>query len=185
MFLMYLMSIDDEAERKSIEELYKTYKYQCFYMALKRINDKAAAEDIVQETFVQIIKHRKRYLKLSPKDFERLLVIIVRNKVIDYVRKEKPDVLSLEDDAACYELISGETLPEDIVISRQEFELAREAISRLDEMSRIILEYKYLLDASYEEIADMTGMKCKTVEMRLYRARKKIKEMMEQNGVTI
>lgn len=184
MFLMYLMSIDDEAERKSIEELYKTYKYQCFYMALKRVNDKAAAEDIVQETFVQIIKHRKRYLKLSSKDFERLLVIIVRNKVIDYMRKERPDVLSLENDVY-YELISEETLPEDIVISRQELELAREAISRLDEMSRIILEYKYLLDASYEEIADMTGMKCKTVEMRLYRARKKIKEMMEQNGVTI
>lgn len=184
MFLMYLMSIDDEAERKSIEELYKTYKYQCFYMALKRVNDKAAAEDIVQETFVQIIKHRKRYLKLSSKDFERLLVIIVRNKVIDYMRKERPDVLSLENDVYC-ELISEETLPEDIVISRQELELAREAISRLDEMSRIILEYKYLLDASYEEIADMTGMKCKTVEMRLYRARKKIKEMMEQNGVTI
>lgn len=184
MFLMYLMSIDDEAERKSIEELYKTYKYQCFYMALKRVNDKAAAEDIVQETFVQIIKHRKRYLKLSSKDFERLLVIIVKNKVIDYMRRERPDVLSLENDVY-YELTSEEALPEDIVISRQEFELAREAISRLDEMSRIILEYKYLLDASYEEIADMTGMKCKTVEMRLYRARKKIKEMMEQNGVTI
>jgi len=87
MFFIYLMTIEDEEERKSIEELYYKYRYQCFHMAKKYVSNDELAEDMVQETFVRIIKHRKEYLKLSGREFEALLVTIIKNLAKDEYKK--------------------------------------------------------------------------------------------------
>lgn len=45
---------------------------------------------------------------------------------------------------------------------------------------RVVFEYKYLHELSDREIADLLGVTPKTVNVRIFRARKKLQSMLEQ-----
>lgn len=48
------------------------------------------AEEAVHNAFISIIQKKEKYLILDCRDFRRSAVIIVRNKCIDILRKQKP-----------------------------------------------------------------------------------------------
>lgn len=53
-----------------------------------------------------------------------------------------------------------------------------EEINKLDDRYRMVLELKYVTQYSNDEIANMLGLKKKTVEMQIYRANKMLREKM-------
>lgn len=55
--LFFLEYIDDEADKEKILLLYHSYHQQLYYLAYSRIKDSAAAEDLVHETYITVIKH--------------------------------------------------------------------------------------------------------------------------------
>ena len=78
-------------ERNKMTELYEEHRYALLMYALKVTNNnQAMAEDAVHNAFLSIIKEKEKYLYLDSRDFRALSVIIVRNKCIDLLRKEKP-----------------------------------------------------------------------------------------------
>ena len=179
MFFIYLMTIEDEEERKSIEELYYKYRYQCFYMARKCVSNDEIAEDIVQETFVRIIKHRKEYLKLSSSEFEALLVTIVKNLVKDEYKKAKNRDVYMEDYGA--DIISRGTSVENKVILDAELKRVLEELRKMGEDVELIMYYK-CLNIPTNVIAEMMGMTYKNVEMKIYRTRKKLREILKREN---
>ena len=56
------------------------------------------------------------------------------------------------------------------------------AIEALDEIYRVVFEYKYLHELSDGEIADLLGITKKTVNVRIFRARKKLQAILTQTG---
>ena len=59
----------------------------------------------------------------------------------------------------------------------------REALDRLDAKYRNVLILLYYQKLSYDQIADVLDVPLKTVETRLYRARKLLKETLQRAGV--
>ena len=55
----------------------------------------------------------------------------------------------------------------------------------LDDGYRVVFEYKYLYQMSDEEIADILGISAKNVNVRYFRARKKLQEMIRKEEKTI
>ena len=90
MISIYLSMLDTEQERKKVRELYEEHKYALLHYAIKIIKNQDMAEDAVHNAFISIIEKKEKYLKLNCRDFRRLAVIIVRNKCIDMLRKQKP-----------------------------------------------------------------------------------------------
>ena len=179
MFFIYLMTIEDEEERKSIEELYYKYRHQCFYMAKKHVSSDELAEDMVQETFVRIIKHRKEYLKLSSREFEALLVTIIKNLAIDEYKRPKNRDIYMEDYGA--DIISREPSVENKIILDDELKRVLEELKKMGEDVELIMYYKSL-KLPTNVIAEMMGMTYKNVEMKIYRARKKLKEIFKEEN---
>lgn len=176
MFFIYLMTIEDEEERKSIEELYYKYRYQCFHMAKKYVSSDELAEDMVQETFVRIIKHRKEYLKLSGREFEALLVTIIKNLAKDEYKKARNKDIYMEDYGE--DIISKDISIETKVILDDELKRVFEELKKMGEDVELIMYYKSLKIPT-NIIAEMMGMSYKNVEMKIYRARKKLKEIFK------
>ena len=71
----------------------------------------------------------------------------------------------------------------DIVIeNNKEDTRTHKVFEALDEIYRVVFEYKYLHELSDGEIADLLGITKKTVNVRIFRARKKLQAILTQTG---
>jgi len=74
-----------QGDRGSFTILYKRYWYKLFLIANRRLHDKEASEELIQEIFVKLWENRET---LQIACIENYLVGAVRYSVIDHVRKE-------------------------------------------------------------------------------------------------
>ena len=61
---------------------------------------------------------------------------------------------------------------EDYIVNKEQIELLAKEIDQLDDIYKSVLELKYVNEFTDDEIAAFLKIKKKTVEMRLYRAKK-------------
>jgi len=179
MLLVYLGSLETEEERKNLTKLYEINKAVLLRYALKITNNQEMAEDAVHNTFLSVIKHKEKLLSLSNKDFRIRAIIIVKNKCIDLLRKEKIYADSALDEIE-YNLDSGEPTIDGQLIIHDEYEAIRRHVNSLDLISQQALEMKYILDMSYKEIGAELGMTSKHVGTRIERAKAKVRKLIAQ-----
>jgi RNA polymerase sigma-70 factor (ECF subfamily) len=115
------------------------------------------AEDVLHNAFRSIIQKKEKYLNLNCMDFRRSAVIIVRNKCIDILRKQKPFANKSIEELEIF-LESGEVPVDEQVVFESEYELIRKYINSIDEISKQVLLMKYILNMSYKEIGEELGM---------------------------
>lgn len=155
----------------AFEALVLKYRQAAIQFAMQLIHDYQAAEDIAQESFASIYVFKERYNFKS--SFKTYLFAIVRNKSIDYIRKNKKVIL--EDT----ELVCEESA-EDMVIRYEEKIHLRNTINRLKVDYRIAI---YLIDynnMSYKEAAAVMGKSSVQIKIIIYRARKKLKLLLQE-----
>ena len=177
MLIMYLSMLDTEQERQTVTRLYHKYRHICLHKALSVHNNQAMAEDAVHNAFMQVIENKEKYLRLPCDRLHSLIVVITKQKMIDLLRKQKVFINIPIDDME-NELVSDEILPDLCFINQEIYNALIECIHQLDEKSKTILEMKYLLDMSYEEIAAELGISRKAVAIRIYRAKIKARAVM-------
>lgn len=180
MLTIYLSMLETEQERKKMADLYEEHKYVLLHYAIKITRNQSMAEDAVHNAFISIIQKKDKYLNLDCMDFRRSTVIIVRNKCIDILRKQKHFVNKSIEELEIF-LESDEVDVDDQVVFKSEYELIRKYINSIDEISKQVLLMKYILSMSYKEIGEELGMTPKHVDTRIMRAKKKVRKLMEKD----
>jgi RNA polymerase sigma factor (sigma-70 family) len=170
-----------QGDRRAFERLVETYKGYVFAIVLNLIKDGHQAENVAQEVFVQVYISLPRY---RHQGFRTWLGRIATNKAIDWKRKQAKiertelPLDTVEDPASD----GGSGQPDEELIRKEEFRRLRRVCEALPDKYRTVVKKYYSLGRSYSEIAAEEGIPVKTVETRLYRARKIIKERLEQEG---
>lgn len=178
MLFIYMSMMDTEEERRKIADIYEQHKYACLKIALKITNNQSMAEDAVHNAFLSIIKKKEKYLGLSCRDFRSLIVIIVKNKCLDLLKAGKKFSSTPVDEME--EELSSNDIPVDIqVIEQIDFDKLRKYMEKLDDISKQVLDMKYMLGMSYKEIGEELGMTPKHVDTRIMRAKAKVRKMLE------
>ena len=139
----------------------KIYRY-IFY----KVNNKALAEDLTQETFY-------KFLKSECTEPERFLYTIARNLCIDEYRRIKP--VSTEDEEA----LAVTTEFEDELVERT---AVKEALDKLNEEDRELVILRLVNDEPIGEIAKMFNMSRFAVTRRLNKAKSTLKELLERGS---
>jgi len=181
MLMLYMSMLDDERERRVLAEFYEEFHLDCINVAMKMTGNIAMAEDALHEAFISVIKHKEKYLSLSRRDFRRLIVIIVENKIINMFKKDKFIVSTPIDDIE-YELESDDIPPDVQVITQEGIEQLNKHLSQIDEASRNILMMKYVQGLSYKEIGNILGITTKHVETKIMRAKAKVRRLYEKEA---
>lgn len=176
---IYLSMLDTEQERKKMTDIYEEHKYALFNYAMTIIRNQDMAEDAVHNAFISIIQKKEKYLNLDCMDFRRSAVIIVRNKCIDILRKQKPFANKSIEELEIF-LESEEVPVDEQVIFESEYELIRKYMNSIDEISKQVLLMKYILNMSYKEIGEELGMTPKHVDTRIMRAKEKVRKLIEK-----
>lgn len=157
--------------RESFEQLVIKYRVNAIYFARQMLNDRAMAEDIAQESFADVYVNRERYNGKS--SFKTYLFAVIKHKCIDYMRKKKLEPL---DDNLQFDF----STPEDAYLEKEQRQLVRSKLELLKEEYRIVIYLIEYEELSYQEAAKVMGKNLAQIKILVFRARKKLKKLMEQ-----
>jgi RNA polymerase sigma factor (sigma-70 family) len=151
--------------------LFERYHAPLYNFYTKLTGDRALSEDLVQEVFLRILRHRKTFRDGTP--FRAWIYQIARNTRIDHFRKSRPQV-PFEPEMA------PAVAPGDSAQEQQESELLHRALMELPEEKRELLVLCRFQELPYEEVARLVGCGVPTVKVRIHRAMQELREMFHQ-----
>lgn len=176
--LLYMALLDTSKDRDKFTRLYEKYKYFMWYIAKGVLKDDYLAEDAVHEAFLTVVHHLNNINEAEEGKTKSFLAAIVRCRAIDILRKKnKAEIIPIEE-VEDY-LSDNEELLEEY-ISEDNYQSLLKCVSMLEEKYRIVFELKYLHELTDKETAKILGISPKTVNVRMYRARKKLQEMLKK-----
>ncbi len=165
-----------------------------FRYAVLQLKDKSLAEDLVQDTFVSAYKARDQFQGKS--SVKTWLVTILRNKIIDLVRKkQRVSFLSVEnfdDDPVIRNNFNGAGIwskwlnswgssPEALLEQSQFMDQFQSCLSKLPENLRAVFVMRNIDELSTEEICEKLDISSNNVWVILYRSRMRLRECLEAN----
>jgi len=141
-------------------QLYARYSSVVYAVALRVLGDTAAAEDVLQEIFIQLWRNPGAF-DSGRGNLAPWLAVITRNRAVDSLRKRRPQTeisettVSVEPDLAS-EADRGRAM-----------EKVRAVLKDMPEAQRSSLEMAYFEGYSHSEIAEKTGEPLGTVKTRI------------------
>jgi len=159
-------------DKAAYGKLVRMHSKRIYSIAYSVLSDFQSAQDIAQEVFV------KAYQKLGklrkPESFGSWVDAIARNharKALARRRKNSVSTYDFSDDAGHPATEKKEHLSE-----------LKEAVDLLPDSYREPLLMRYMGGSDYGEIAEHLGIERNTAEVRVFRAKKMLKEMLTRSG---
>lgn len=176
--------------QQAFTELMDRYKDSIYFMLLKMVNNKDDAEDLTIEAFGKAFNRLDQYTPSYA--FSTWLFKIATNNCIDFIRKKKKNVLSIdnrfeneEGDSLMIELKSSGRDPEQEAMRQQKIKLMREVVTKLKPRYQKLVELRYFKELSYEEISNELDLPLGTVKAQLFRAREFLFNIMKNTRESI
>lgn len=173
-----------DSDQKAYAELMDRYRDSVYFMLLKMVNNKDDADDLTIEAFGKAFNKLHQYAPHFA--FSTWLFKIATNNCIDFIRRKKMQVYSLDkpieggDGSEISVEIKSQTLdPEEWLIKKQKVKHMRAVVEKLKPRYRQLVELRYYKELSYEEIAQQLDLPLGTVKAQLFRAREFLYNMMK------
>jgi len=175
----------ESGRTEDFEALIHRYENELFRYLSRYVGDKALAEDVFQNTFLQI--HLKRGLYEEGRPVRPWIYSIATHQAVDALRKlGRHPTISLDRRMNSGEADAGSLV--DLLTDEEEGPLAalqgqeqrdwvRESVARLPETLRQTLILAYHQDLKYREIAEILKIPVGTVKSRLHAALAKLQQM--------
>ena len=158
--------------------LYDRYARLVFSLALKILNDRAAAEEVVQEVFVKVWRRARDYRAERGK-FSSWLTGITHHYAIDELRRRRvrPAASNDENDAA--DVIDDEPAPSDRALQSLEHRRIVDALNAIPMEQRRAIELAYFEGYTQQEIGEKLGEPLGTIKTRMRLGMRKLKALLE------
>ena len=169
-----------KGSKKAFEPIVRKYMKKAYFIALGFVGNRDDALELSQEAFFRA--YRKRNTFRSASDFFPWFYQILRNICFDHLRKVKRKRLHFPqslDDPDTSPLVSDCFDPEAVAQRNETRDNLWKAIGQLDEKHREVIMLRHFQNFSYEQIAQTLFCSKGTVMSRLYYARKKLKEILD------
>ena len=180
----------EEKDQQAFSELMDKYKDPIYFMLLKMVNNNDDAEDLTLEAFGKAFNRLNQYTPNFA--FSTWLFKIATNNCIDFLRKKKKNVMSIDNRVSnkdgeeyMFEIKSEGMTPEQIAMNDQKIQLMRQYVKELKPRYEILVEMRYFKEMSYDEISDELNLPLGTVKAQLFRAREFLYNIMKHSIETI
>ncbi len=153
------------------------YQNVLFTAALRMVNDRQDAEDIVQTAFTKAFEKLENY-NAKYKFFSWLYRITI-NESLNFIKRRK------RQEPLDEPVVSGQQSPEDFLGENERKENLQQALMQLKPDYRAVIVLRHFEQHSYQEMGEMLNIPEKTVKSRLFSARQLLREILIKNGVIV
>jgi len=163
-------------DRAGFATLYSATSAKLFGVALRVLNNRAEAEEVLQEAFVKIWRHADRYAAngLSPMTW---LITITRNHAIDRLRTRKTAGGTMDEAVDVADAAPG---PEALAVAASEGVRIADCMAQLEDRKADAVRRAYLEGETYQELAHRYDLPLNTVRTWLRRSLIKLRECLSQ-----
>jgi RNA polymerase sigma-70 factor (ECF subfamily) len=163
---------------EAIFDRYKDYVYRVAYSMMGHVEE---AEEVVQETFLDVLKALPRYDVQGPARFETWLYRVIANRCKTRWRRREPPRAEWDGIGDQLAQVPDSRPGHDPEEAAQRNETRRRiwhAVGRLASLYREVIVLRYGSGFSYQEIADALGLNLGTVKSRLNAAHRQLQELI-------
>jgi len=182
-----LMVRYQRGEVRAFEVLLGRHRRAVFNFILRYVGDKETAEDLLQETFMRVIKGADAYKRQAK--FTTWLYTIARNLCVDQTRRRKhrrhasldAPMSSGDDSGTLLDVLpSNEMASDRKSVNKQLHQRLQGAIAALSEEQRAVFLMREFLDMPFKQIAEVVGVPENTVKSRMRYALEKLRLDLEE-----
>ena len=182
-----LMVQYQQGEVRAFEILLSRHRKPVFNFILRFIGERETAEDLLQETFMRVIKGADAYKRQAK--FTTWLYTIARNLCVDQTRRRKhrrhasldAPMSASEDSGTLLDVIpSSEMASDRTSVNKQLHETMQRAIGGLSDEQREVFLMREFLDMPFKQIAEVVGVPENTVKRRMRYALEKLRLELDE-----
>ena len=173
----------DESDNVLFQQFYAENKGFIYYIARKYVSNPNECDDLVQETIVRLIKNISTLKNIDRCKTTKYIVLTVRAAFLDQIKRNKKENVVYLDNEVLEDLMAKELILGDLDQQLHAKTIVAKLKSELPRKDWILLEGKYLMGLSQEELGNLIGISSDSVRMTLHRAKLKAKQLLSEYGV--
>lgn len=177
-----LLAYADSSDAESLGTFVARYQNSLVRFAARLLRDPEAAQDVVQETFLQVARHPRRLLEVH--NCHNWLLRVTRNIGVSRIRKEarlRRHTEAFREHAS--RQAAGKPSSVSGVLEAEELRTrVRAEIDRLNPRYREVVILKVQEEKTYREIAEITGLTVTNVGYLLHQAMKQLAARLNHSG---
>jgi len=158
--------------QEAMAELYDRYSSVVYAVALRVLGDTSAAEDVLQEIFMQLWRKPGAF-DASRGNLAPWLAVITRNRAVDVLRKRRPQS-ELEDTTLTVDPDFAGEADRGLIVEK-----VRSALQAMSSQQRNALEMAYFEGYSHSEISAKTGEPLGTIKTRIRSGLMQLRKLVE------
>jgi RNA polymerase sigma-70 factor (ECF subfamily) len=165
------------ADRTAMQTLFSRHHIAVYRFVLQRLRDKAVAEDVTGEVFLEVWRHAGQFEGRST--VVTWILAIARRKILA-ARINPRGVQSGGDNAADHDHADDPDAP---LQARDRGMVLRRCITRLPAEHREMIDLVYNQEQSMEQVATILGIPRNTARTRMFDARKRLADELKKSGM--
>ena len=165
-------------DRLAMQVLFARHHVRVFRFVLRLVRNEATAEDLISEVFLDVWRQAGKFEGRSA--VSTWLLSIARFKALSQLRRKPEQEL---DEETAEAIVDTADDPHVALEKKDKSAILRKCMSALSNEHREIIDLVYYHEKSVEEVAEITGIPEATVKTRMFYARKKLAELLKEQGV--
>jgi RNA polymerase sigma-70 factor (ECF subfamily) len=180
--LMELLARTALADQSAFEHLYRLTSSHLYGVAMRILRESAAAEEVLQESFVNIWHHAGSYVAARSQPLT-WLTSVVRNRCLDRLRKRDVDTVTIDDEEHAMAIADQSPMPLELLLSGADANAVRRCVETLDAGPKQAIALAFYHGLSHSELARHLKEPLGTVKSWVRRGLERLKACLDGAGV--
>jgi len=167
-----------QGDRLAMEALFARYRVRVFRFVLRMVRNEATAEDLNSDVFLDVWRQAGTFEGRSA--VSTWIFSIARYKALTVLQRRPEEELDVERAGTIEDQADD---PEVTLAKKDKAAVLRQCLVKLSAEHREIVNLVYYQHKSVEEVAGIVGIPEATVKTRMFYARKKLSELLNEQGI--
>jgi RNA polymerase sigma factor (sigma-70 family) len=181
--LMELLARTALADQRAFAELYRMTSAHLYAVALRILRDAGAAEEVLQESFVNVWHHAGSYVAAKSQPLT-WLTSIVRNRCLDQLRRREVETVAMDDDEEGLAIAAEDPTPLEMLLSGADARAVGACVEALEQGQKQAIALAFFQGLSHSELAHHLREPLGTVKSWIRRGLERLRACLDGAGVT-
>jgi RNA polymerase sigma-70 factor (ECF subfamily) len=180
--LMELLARTALSDQKAFAELYRLTSAHLYAVALRITREAAAAEEVLQESFVNVWHHAGSYVAAKSQPLT-WLTSIVRNRCLDQLRRREVETVTMDDEEEGVTIAAEGPTPLEMLLSSADARAIGACVETLEPGQKQAIALAFFQGLSHSELARHLRQPLGTVKSWIRRGLERLRACLDDAGV--